>query len=160
MGMLKGNTSGRPSWDEYFLNLAYVVKSRSNCLRQSVGVVIVKEKHIIATGYNGTPFGVKNCFEGGCQRCWDREHNGLGEGQDKHLCICIHAEQNAILQSAYHGTSTKGAVLYSTTAPCIGCAKHLLNAGIKEVVYAEEYTDSIGIDLLKEAGVLVRKSSK
>lgn len=147
------DVSKRPSWPEYFLNLAYVVKTRSNCLRMSVGVVVVKDRMIIATGYNGTPAGIKNCFEGGCQRCMDRHNEVLKENERKDLCICIHAEQNALLQAAYHGTSSKGAQLYSTVAPCIQCAKHIINAGITKVIYAEQYQDALGIDLLKQAGV-------
>lgn len=149
--------SERPSWEQYFLDLAYVVKTRSNCLRMSVGVVIVKDKRIMATGYNGTPMGIKNCHEGGCQRCWDRENNVLKENERKDLCVCIHAEQNAILQSAYHGISTKGAILYSTTAPCIQCAKQIINVGITAVIYAEEYSDEMGKKLFADAGVKLTK---
>lgn len=146
----------RPDWDEYFLKLANVVKERSNCLRMSVGVVIVKEKRIIATGYNGTPIGVKNCYEGGCERCYKREHNLLKLDERKDLCICIHAELNALLQCAYHGVSSKGAVLYSTIAPCIQCAKAIINAGITTVIYEEEHQDIIGRKLLKQAKVIVK----
>lgn len=149
----------RPSWEAYFLKLAEMVRERSNCLRMAVGVVIVKEKHIIATGYNGTPAGVKNCIDGGCERCLHREKNILKENERKDLCICIHAEQNAILQSAYHGVSTKGAVLYSTVAPCAQCAKAIINAGITEVVYETEHQDRIGRDLLTTAGVRVHQGS-
>ncbi len=145
----------RPTWDEYFLKLAHVIKDRSNCFRMAVGVVVVKEKHIIATGYNGTPAGVKNCFEGGCERCTQREKNLLKLDERKDLCICIHAELNALLQSAYHGVSTKGAVLYSTIAPCIQCAKAIINSGISEVFYEEEHQDKLGRELLIRAKVTV-----
>lgn len=151
------NVQTRPSWDEYFLNLAHVVQVRSNCLRISVGVVIVKDRRIIATGYNGTPAGIKNCVDGGCQRCLDREKNVLKENERKDLCICIHAEQNALLQSAFHGVSTKGAVMYSTIAPCLQCSKSIANSGIASVIYSEEHQDDLGRKLLEEAGVEVRK---
>jgi len=148
----------RPSWDEYFLSLATTVKERSNCLRDAVGVVIIQDRHIIATGYNGTPAGIKNCIDGGCKRCWMRKQNKLKENERKDLCICIHAEQNAVLQSAYHGASTKGAILYSTIAPCIQCAKTIINAGISKVVYKESHQDNLGLKLLKEAGLKVKKA--
>ncbi len=147
----------RPSWGRYFLDLAHVVKSRSNCLRMAVGVVIVQGKHIIATGYNGTPGGIKNCLDGGCERCLRRHKNELQENERKDLCICIHAEQNALLQSAYHGASTRGAVLYSTVAPCLQCAKAIINAGIKEVVYENEHQDDLGKIIFKEANINVHK---
>jgi dCMP deaminase len=147
----------RPSWDEYFMNLAAVVATRSNCIRMPVGVVVVKDKRIIATGYNGTPAGIKNCSDGGCQRCMDREKNIIKENERKDLCICIHAEENALLQSAYHGASTKGATLYSTIAPCPQCAKAIINSGITHVVYATEHTDNMGLDLFKSAGLTVTR---
>lgn len=152
--------NNRPSWDEYFLNLAEVVKTRSNCLRMAVGVVVVKDKRIIATGYNGTPAGVKNCLEGGCQRCLDRQNNVLKENERKDLCICIHAEENALLQSALHGMSTKGALLYSTVAPCLQCAKAIVNSGIAEVVYGEDHQDDAGIQLFTAANVKFRRQQK
>ena len=147
----------RPSWDEYFINLAQVVKSRANCLRLPVGVVIVKDKRIIATGYNGTPTGVKNCLEGGCQRCLDRQNNILKENERKDLCICLHAEENALLQSAYHGVSTKGATLYSTIAPCLQCAKSIINCGIAKVVYASFHQDTLGLNLLTSNRIVIEK---
>lgn len=148
----------RPSWNEYFLNLAHIVEKRSNCLRMNVGVVIVKDKHIIATGYNGTPKGIKNCIDGGCERCLHREKNILKENERKDLCICVHAEQNALLQSAYHGVSTKSARIYSTISPCLQCAKHIVNAGISSVMYSEEHKNDLGIELLKSAGVVIQRS--
>ena len=147
----------RPSWDSYFLNLAEVVAERSNCIRRKVGVVVVQDRHIIATGYSGTPAGIKNCFDGGCKRCMARHENTIKENERKDLCICIHAEQNSILQSAYHGVSTHGATLYSTIAPCIQCAKAIINAGIKRVVFESDYQDDLGKKLLKEAGIEVQK---
>ncbi len=147
----------RPSWDEYFLNLAKVVRERSNCLRMSVGAVLIKDRRIIATGYNGTPAGVKNCFDGGCKRCLERQSKRLKENERKDLCICVHAEENSLLQSAYHGVSSRGAVMYSTTAPCAQCAKSIINAGISKIVYSAEHTDKLGIQLLSSAGVKVNR---
>jgi dCMP deaminase len=149
--------SNRPSWDDYFLRLADVVKTRSNCIRMAVGVVIVKDKRIIATGYNGTPAGVANCIDGGCQRCLDRHENRLKKNERKDLCICIHAEENALLQSAYHGASTKGATLYSTIAPCLQCAKAIVNSGVSAIIYSEDHSDSMGRDLCIAAGMTVKK---
>ena len=125
----------RPSWDEYFMNIAEVVASRSNCSRRKVAAVIVKDQRIISTGYNGTPKGIKNCFEGGCKRCSSIAPSGLDLGE----CICNHAEENAIIQAAYHGVSVKNANLYCTYSPCLLCAKMIINAGIKEVIYQDNY---------------------
>jgi len=151
----------RLSWDEYFMQIAQSAQARSNCIRDSVGAVIVKEKRIIATGYNGTPAGITNCVDGGCKRCSDRHANILKTNERKDLCICVHAELNALLQSAYHGASTKGATLYCTIAPCLQCAKAIINAGIAEVIYKHPHTtegiDNKGIDLLSKAGVKVGK---
>jgi len=146
----------RPNWDEYFMEIAEVTKKRTNCIRNAVGAVVVRDKTIIGTGYNGTPAGIKNCFEGGCDRCTRRENNKIGSGEEKDKCICIHAEQNAILQSAYHGIPTKGASLYSTIAPCVQCAKMIINAGITEVVALDEHSDNFGEELLKKAGITIR----
>jgi dCMP deaminase len=148
----------RPSWDEYFMEIAHVTKTRSNCIRDpKVGAIIVKDKRIIATGYNGTPHGIKNCFEGGCKRCMDREMNRVKSGEGKEKCICIHAEQNAIIQAAYHGISTKGAIMYATVTSCNNCAKMIINSGITSVYSDEEYTDEDGLRLLEEAKVEVKK---
>lgn len=154
---MKSSKDKRPDWDSYFLKLAHVVKERSNCLRQSVGVVLVKDKRIIATGYNGTPAGVKNCIDGGCLRCLRRDKNVLKPYEQKELCICIHAEQNALLQCAYHGVSARGATMYSTVAPCVSCAKHVINAGISKIIYKDNHSDKLGRDLLKSAQVSVIK---
>lgn len=146
----------RPSWDKYFMSLAHEIKKRSSCIRLQVGVVLVKDRRIIATGYNGTPKGIRNCSDGGCKRCLDRENNLLKEGQSKELCVCVHAEENAILQSAYHGVSSKGAVMYSTIAPCPSCAKSIINAGIIEVIYEDNHPGAVGKDLLHDANINVR----
>lgn len=145
----------KPDWDEYFMMLATVVKSRADCLRRQVGAIIVKDQRIMATGYNGTPHNIKDCSQGGCLRCQKRHSGELKSGQDEESCVCIHAEQNTIIQAAYLGLSTKGAVLYSTTNPCSSCAKMLINAGIVRVVCRMEHHDLGGIELLKKAGITV-----
>lgn len=144
----------RPGWDSYFMQIAHVVKLRSNCSRRMVAAVIVKDKRIISTGYNGTPRGVKNCFDGGCPRCAGSAPSGSNLDQ----CICSHAEENAITQAAYHGISTKDATIYVTLNPCLTCAKMIINAGIREVVYGEEYRFSEQtLALFAQGGVLCRK---
>jgi dCMP deaminase len=148
----------RPLWDEYFMELAEVVKKRSNCLRRNFGTLIVRDFRIISTGYNGTPHGIKNCSEGGCERCTKREKGEIKTHEYQESCICIHAEQNAIIQAAYMGSSTKGATMYSTISPCSSCAKLIINAGIVRYVYHEQHHDKAGIDLLKKAGIEVKKA--
>jgi len=125
----------RPAWDAYFMNIAHVASSRANCLSRQVGAVIVKDKQIISTGYNGTPKGVKNCGEGGCPRCWGSAPSGTRLDE----CLCVHAEENAIVQAACNGIGIQGATLYTTFCPCLYCAKSIINAGIKRVVYRECY---------------------
>ena len=144
----------RPSWDSYFMSIAQVVASRSNCMKRKVAAVIVKDKRIISTGYNGTPRGCKNCDEGGCPRC-----NGFSEsGKNLEDCYCSHGEENSIVQAAYHGISIKGGVIYTTFSPCLLCTKMILNSGLSEVVYNAEYPlGEAPLKLLKEAGVIVRK---
>jgi dCMP deaminase len=127
----EGMTDYRPSWDEYFMKIAEDASTRSNCLRRKVGALIVKQRNIISTGYNGTPMGVKNCFEGGCPRCT----SDVEPGQGYDTCICVHAEANAILLAARHGNATDGGVLYTTVRPCFSCLKEAVQAGIKEIVY-------------------------
>jgi dCMP deaminase len=144
----------RPDWDEYFMNIAHVVKTRGNCSRRQVAAVIAKDRRVITTGYNGTPKGVKNCFEGGCARCASDVPSGSGLGE----CICSHAEENAIIQAAYHGVSVRGGIMYVTISPCLMCAKMIINAGIREVVYDGDYkfTEQTKA-LLDEAGVICRR---
>ncbi len=145
--------SKRPSWDRYFMDIALVVASRSNCSRRHVAAVVVKDQRIISTGYNGTPRGIKNCDEGGCPRCNSNVPSGHNLGE----CLCSHAEENSITQAAYHGIALKGATLYTTYSPCLMCAKMIINAGIKEVVYQERYSiDEVSTKLLRDAGVTVR----
>ncbi len=148
-----GNFS-RPGWDEYFMSIAQVVASRSNCVKRKVAAIIVKDRRIISTGYNGTPRGTKNCNEGGCPRC-----NSLAKsGSSLEECFCSHGEENAITQASYHGTALKGSTLYSTFSPCLLCTKMIINSGIMEVVFNHDYPLSeTSFALLKEAGVQVRK---
>jgi dCMP deaminase len=144
----------RPDWDEYFLNIAKVVASRSNCMKRKVAAIIVRDRRVIATGYNGTPRGARNCNEGGCPRC-----NGMAKsGTSLDECLCCHGEENAITQAAYHGTSLKGATLYTTFAPCLLCTKMIINSGILEVVYNQDYPlNDRAMALLCECGVVLRK---
>ena len=143
----------RPTIDEYFMNIAKVVATRSTCLRHHVGAVIVRDKRIISTGYNGSPKGLKHCLDIGCIR--DQEN--IESGTKVEICRAIHAEQNAIIQAALHGTSTEGATLYCTHQPCIICAKMIINAGIIKVVYGEDYPDKTAIELFNEANIEVIK---
>ena len=144
----------RPDWDTYFMDIAHVVARRGNCSRRQVAALIIREKRIISTGYNGTPRGVKNCFEGGCPRCSSDAPSGHSLGD----CICAHAEENAIVQAAYHGIAVRGGTLYCTISPCLMCAKMIINAGIVEVVYEEEYHfNEQARNLFAEAGVLCRQ---
>ena len=136
------------------MDIAQVVSTRSNCCRRHVAAIVVKERRVISTGYNGTPRGVKNCFEGGCARCAGDAPSGTDLGE----CICAHAEENAIVQAAYHGIAVRGALLYSTLSPCLMCAKMIVNAGIVEVVYEEEYRFSERTQsMFAEAGVTCRR---
>ncbi len=142
----------RPSWDDYFMEIAHVVSSRSTCLRRQVGAIIVKDKHIIATGYNGVPTGLIHCAETGCMR----DKLGIPAGERHELCLGLHAEQNAIIQSAIHGVGIAGGILYTTTQPCVLCSKMLINARIKSIVFAGPYPDTLSLSLLKDAGVELR----
>lgn len=144
----------RPDWDHYFMEIAKVVATRSNCSRRHVAAVIVQSNHIISTGYNGTPRGVTNCFAGGCPRCAGTVKSGQGLDE----CLCVHAEQNAICQAAYYGHATAGSTIYVTISPCLTCAKLIINAGIKEVVYGGDYPNQEVVKkLFKEAGVKCRR---
>lgn len=143
----------RPSWEQYFMDIAKLVSSRSTCLRRQVGAVLVRDKHIIATGYNGAPRGVSHCLEVGCLR----EKLGIPSGERHEMCRGTHAEQNAIIQAALHGVSTECATLYCTHQPCILCAKMLINAGVKKVVFRGDYPDGLALDLMNEAGLQIEK---
>ncbi len=143
----------RPSNDEYFMEMAQLVSSRSTCLRRRVGAVIVKEKRVLSTGYNGSPKGTKHCEELGCIRV----RMNVPSGTRHELCRGVHAEQNAVTQAAYFGVSVDGATIYTTTYPCSMCAKILINAGIREIVYSEGYADDLSKELLGEAGIKIRE---
>ncbi len=145
----------RPDWDEYFMSIARVVSTRSNCVKRKVASLITVDRRIIATGYNGTPRGVTNCNEGGCPRC----NSFAPGGSDLGECVCSHAEENAITQSAYHGVSVRGGTLYTTLCPCLMCTKMIINSGLSEVVFSAEYPlGDVSLRLLREAGVKVRQA--
>ncbi|RKY37606.1 MAG: cytidine deaminase [Candidatus Omnitrophota bacterium] len=143
----------RPDWDTYFMQIAHIVAQRSTCLRRKVGAVIVKDRRILTTGYNGAPSGITHCEVTGCLR----ERLNVPSGQRHELCRGLHAEQNALLQAALHGISLKGATLYCTNQPCIICAKMLINAGIKEIVIHDGYPDELSVEMLEEAKIKLRK---
>ena len=143
----------RPTWDEYFMAIVSDVASRSTCCRRKVGAILVKDKRIIATGYNGGPTGLAHCLDIGCLR----EKLNIPSGQQHELCRGVHAEQNAIIQAARYGVDTDGSVLYCTTQPCAQCTKMLLNAGVKEIVFRDGYPDGLALDLLQESGIAFRK---
>ncbi len=148
------NQARRPGWDDYFMSIAQVVASRSNCVKRKVAAVVVKDRRIISTGYNGTPRGTRNCNEGGCPRC----NNLAPSGTALDDCLCSHGEENAITQAAYHGTSLKNSALYSTFSPCLLCTKMIINAGIVEVIFNHDYPlGETALKLLQEAGINVRK---
>lgn len=144
----------RPDWDEYFMDIARVVASRSNCVKRKVAAVVTKDRRIISTGYNGTPRGTRNCNEGGCPRC-----NSFAPGGTRlDECLCSHGEENALTQAAYHGVSLRGATVYTTCSPCLQCTKMIINTGLVEVVYNAEYPlAETALELLAEAGVETRK---
>ena len=143
----------RPSWDEYFMDFAVLTARRSTCLRRQVGAVIVQDKHIIATGYNGAPRGIAHCAEraDGCLR----EQRGVPSGEKHELCRALHAEQNAIIQAATLGQSVEGATIYITHQPCVICAKMIINAGIERIVVREGYPDELAVEILREAGLKI-----
>lgn len=143
---LKGE---RPTWETYFMDITKLVAKRSTCLRRAVGAVIVKDKRILSTGYNGAPTGIEHCIDRGCLR----EELNIASGERHELCRGIHAEQNAIIQAAFHGVSIRGATLFCTNLPCSICTKMIINAGIEKIIYASGYSDSLAVDLLKEAGI-------
>jgi dCMP deaminase len=142
-------TPRRPTWDEYFLQLARQAATRSTCMRRQVGAVLVRDKRVLATGYNGAPRGVAHCLEVGCLR----DQLGIPSGERQELCRAIHAEQNAIIQAAVHGVGIEGATLYTTLHPCILCAKMIINAGITDIVYIEGYPDEFSQQMFAEAGL-------
>jgi dCMP deaminase len=143
----------RPSWETYFMDITVLVAKRSTCLRRTVGAIIVKDKRILSTGYNGAPSGIRHCIDVGCLR----EQMNVASGERHELCRGIHAEQNAIIQAAFHGVSIKDSTLFCTNLPCSICAKMIINAGLKKIYYKAGYADSMSEEMLKEANVKVIK---
>ncbi len=146
----------RPSWNQYFASITRMVATRSTCLRRHVGAVLVKDKRILSTGYNGAPAGLKHCIEVGCLR----EAAAIPSGTRHELCRALHAEQNAIVQAAYHGISIAGSTLYCTNKPCVICSKMLINAGIKRIFFDEGYHDELADAILEEAGIEIMRFEK
>jgi dCMP deaminase len=143
----------RPSVDEYFMEMAKLVSTRATCMRRSVGAVVVKDKRVLSTGYNGAPKGMKHCEDVGCLR----QQLKVPSGERHELCRGVHAEQNAIIQAALFGVSIKGASMYITNYPCSVCAKMMVNSGIEEVVFGDGYPDDLALQVLTEGEVKVRK---
>ena len=146
----------RPDWDTYFLDIVALVSKRSTCLRRAVGAGLVRDKRILATGYNGTPSKLQHCLDIGCLR----EQLHVPSGERHELCRGLHAEQNAIIQAALHGVNTKDSTLYCTNHPCVICAKMIINAGITRIVIRDGYSDKLAMDMLKEAGISVETMKK
>ncbi len=148
--------TNRPNWEEYFLKIAHLVAQRSTCIRRKVGALIVKDKRILATGYNGAPRGLAHCSETGCLR----QRLKVPSGERHELCRGLHAEQNALLQACLHGVSVKDSILYCTNQPCAICAKMLINAGIRQIVIENGYPDKMSMDFFNESGIDVRTYKK
>lgn len=139
----------RPSWEQYFISIAKLTSERSNCIRRKVGCILVNDNRIISLGYNGTPSGLKNCYEGGCQRC-----NATSPGKNLELCLCLHAEENALLFASK--SDLNGATIYITLLPCVGCMKKIIQSKIRKVVYIEKYSpllDDLSIGIALEAKI-------
>ncbi len=153
--MMNGKTleHKRPRWDDYFMDITHFVATRSTCLRRHVGAVLVRDKRILSTGYNGAPSGIDHCLEVGCLR----EQLGIPSGERHELCRALHAEQNAIIQAALHGVGIKGATLYCTNLPCIICSKMLINSGIRRIIYQEGYPDKLAGEMLAAAGMKLER---
>jgi dCMP deaminase len=146
----------RPCIDDYFMEITHVVAKRSTCLREKVGCIIVRDKRILTTGYNGAPVNFPHCLEIGCLR----DERKIKPGERHEICRAVHAEQNAIIQAALYGISIKDATMYSTHQPCILCAKMIINTGIKAVVYGRSYPDDLALEYLKRAGIKIKKYDK
>lgn len=146
----------RLSWDDYFMKICCILAERSTCRRHNIGALIVKNKRILTTGYNGAVSGAKDCLELGCLR----DEEDIESGTRHEVCRAVHAEQNAIIQAAIHGIDIKGATLYCTHTPCIICAKMIVQTGIKEVISYQDYADTRAKKFLMEAGVKLRKIKK
>ncbi|HNZ32029.1 MAG TPA: cytidine/deoxycytidylate deaminase family protein [Smithellaceae bacterium] len=143
----------RPDWDTYFLDIVDLVSRRSTCMRRAVGAALVRDRRILATGYNGAPSKLKHCLDIGCLR----EKLNVPSGERHELCRGLHAEQNAIIQAAFHGVSANGSTLYCTNHPCVICAKMMINAGVTRVVIHNGYSDKLAAQMLKEAGIKVKQ---
>ncbi len=141
--------NSRPDWDTYFLDIVDLVSRRSTCLRRAVGAGLVRDRRILATGYNGAPSKLQHCLDIGCLR----EQLNVPSGERHELCRGLHAEQNAIIQAALHGVSAKDSTLYCTNHPCVICVKMIINAGITRVVIRDDYSDKLAADMFKEAGI-------
>ncbi len=146
----------RPRWDEYFMKITEVVSERATCVKRSVGAIIVKENRILSSGYNGAPKGMAHCGEAGCIR----KEMGVASGQRHELCRGLHAEQNAIIQAAWHGVRIEGGTMYCTYQPCVICVKMMLNAGIKRLVYSGSYPDELAMKMIGESKLDVTRLEK
>ena len=146
-------TKIRPEWDNYFLDIVELISKRSTCVRRAVGAALVRDRRILATGYNGAPSKLKHCLDIGCLR----EQLNVPSGERHELCRGLHAEQNVIIQAAMHGVITKGSTLYCTNHPCVICAKMIINAGIIRIVIRDGYHDKLAAQMLKEAGISVKQ---
>lgn len=151
--MMVVDIRSRPDWDTYFMEMARLASRRSTCLRRQVGAVVVKDKRVLATGYNGVPSKIPHCDIVGCLR----EKLNVPSGERHELCRGLHAEQNAIIQAALHGASIRGSTLYCTNLPCIICAKMIINAGIRKICYLDGYADELTREMLSEAGVEIHR---
>lgn len=143
----------RPDWDSYFMEIARIISKRSTCIRRNVGAVVVKDKRILSTGYNGAPIGLRHCIDSDCLR----QSLHIAPGERHELCRGLHAEQNAIIQAAYHGVCINGADIYSTCLPCSICMKMIINSGIQKVFYIEGYPDELSEDFVRESGMVLKK---
>jgi dCMP deaminase len=146
----------RLSWDDYFMEITELVSHRSTCLRRRVGALLVRDRQILASGYNGAPSGLPHCEEVGCVR----DTQGIPSGERHELCRGLHAEQNAIIQAANHGVSVRGSTLYTTTHPCVICTKMIINAGVQRVVYGEGYADNLAGEMLEQAGIVMDRAGR
>ena len=153
MSLMVTVENNRPSYDEYFMEMAHVVSKRSTCLRRKVGAILVKDKHILSTGYNGAPKGLSHCFDVGCIR----QDMSVKSGERHELCRGLHAEQNAIIQAAVFGVSISGSTLYCTNTPCVVCVKMLINAGVKEIIHSGEYPDELAKKMLGESSIKIKR---
>ena len=156
LGALPAGTGQRPDWDTYFLDIVQLVSRRSTCLRRAVGAALVRDRRILATGYNGAPSKLQHCLDIGCLR----DELQVPSGQRHELCRGLHAEQNAIIQAALHGVSVKDSTLYCTNHPCVICAKMIINAGVSRIVIRDGYSDELATRMLLEAGIRVERPYK